>query len=514
MKKFLDIVVATLLYGIFLTIFCAIFAALFLGKDFYDWALNRNVDMHAYENEYTEILKVAFQNEPSSLEPTLIDAITRQRLVDTYETLVMPDNNMNLVLSLALSWGMIDDYTWEFKLRPNVKFHDGSSFDSEDVKASMERSISYPSSELANYLSGISEIQILDGLNIRFITKNPDPLFIQKVSMVFIIPSEYADKSIETPVGTGAYKFVSWDVGKNMKFERFPEYWGENSSKFGKVEAYFVPDKSERVQMLIDGKVDFLANVPYEAVELLKSQNFKIQNIPSLEVQFIVFNMQSELMKPENIRKGISLLIDQDDLIKKVGGFARNVSQFVSNGIFGFNSDIPKHKYDLDEAKALIGENFVGKTLQIHLLKGLDVLGEYLRQQLNGVGVYPVISYLDLQGLMDSMSNGKADIYFLAMKSDLGDASSFFDDIAFSQGGFNVGRYSNPAIDEIVKKSAAEMDVKKRLKMLKDAMEIVVKKDPLGVPLFEYENLYVFRSGISIEPRIDGFVHYDNLTVN
>jgi ABC-type oligopeptide transport system substrate-binding subunit len=114
---------------------------------------------------------------------------------------------------------------------------------------------------------------------------------------------------------------------------------------------------------------------------------------------------------------------------------------------------------------------------------------------------------------MQSMSEGKADIYFLAMKSDLGDASSFFNDIASTTGSFNIGRYSNTQVDGLTDSASAEMDAKSRLMMLKEAMQIVVQNDPIGVPLFEYETIYAFRKNIYMEPRIDGFVHFDNLKI-
>ena len=512
MSKIVSNVARFFFYGVFLVVFVMLFANLFLGADFNSFTVNKDAGLHAYDENYDKNLKIVFPNEPTGLEPTLIDVITRQRLVDTYETLVAPDNNMELKPSLALSWGMIDSNTWEFRLRPNVVFHDGTAFDSEDAKVSIERAMTYEKSELKNFLVDITDIKILDPLNLRIVTKNPDPLLLQKISMVFMIPAEYKDKEIEIPVGTGVYKIVSWKKGTQMTFERFSRYWGDEAT-FPAVDVYFSPDKSERVQMLVDGKADFLANVPYEAVDILKNKDFDIERIPSLEVQFIVFNMKSEFMSVLDNRKAVSLLIDQNDLIRKVGGFARTASQFVSNGIFGFNTEIPAHEYDLVKAETLAGVALSDKTLQIHLLGGLDVLGEYLRQQLNKLSIHAVVSYLSPEDLMQSMSEGKADIYFLAMKSDLGDASSFFNDIASTTGSFNIGRYSNTQVDGLTDSASAEMDAKSRLMMLKEAMQIVVQNDPIGVPLFEYETIYAFRKNIYMEPRIDGFVHFDNLKI-
>ncbi len=169
-------------------------------------------------NKITD-LRIIYPQYNPSLEPTLADPTTRQSLVNIYEPLIEPDTYLNLTPCLALSYGLIDDYTWEFILRPDVKFQDGSDFEANDVIASIKRAQTYSSSELVTLIDSIEEMKKIDDYTLRIKTKTPDPLLLHKLSSVLIVPSEYENKEILEPVGTGPYEFDSFNEEKDiMKF--------------------------------------------------------------------------------------------------------------------------------------------------------------------------------------------------------------------------------------------------------------------------------------------------------
>ncbi|MBD3341879.1 MAG: hypothetical protein GF353_22430, partial [Candidatus Lokiarchaeota archaeon] len=340
MKKILGKILRIIFYGLFVSLFLFVSSQLFFKKEA-EKVINYIDELvfGAEEEELTKLkdLRVIYPEEPDTLEPTAADPVTRQRLVNIYESLVKPDRDLNMQPSLAISWGIIDDTTWEFRLRPNVVFHDGSKFDVEDVVESLNRASTLSKSELAGAMETVESIDVLDELRFRINTKEPDPLLLQKLSKVLIIPSEKAEeKEIYPPVGTASYKFSSWDSEEQkMVFEKFSDYWGE-VSKFDSVEMYSRVDKSERVNMFLRGEGDLLAFVPYDVVSTIEERGFEIKTVPTLEVQFILFDVNSEILGDVKRRKAISLAIDQEALVEAVGGYARPVSQFVSNGVFGF----------------------------------------------------------------------------------------------------------------------------------------------------------------------------------
>ncbi|KKR24194.1 MAG: family 5 extracellular solute-binding protein, peptide/nickel transport system substrate-binding protein, partial [Candidatus Peregrinibacteria bacterium GW2011_GWE2_39_6] len=154
-----------------------------------------------------EELTIAYDQPLLTYEAATFDSTSRSYLANTYEALVSFDRNFKIRPALALSWGMINDTTWQFKLRPDLTFHDQSSFEASDVIASFKRAKSNPLSETQNLVTSIKEVKAVDDLTILIITKNPDPILLNKLTAIYIIPAESPDH-LETPIGTGPYSFI------------------------------------------------------------------------------------------------------------------------------------------------------------------------------------------------------------------------------------------------------------------------------------------------------------------
>lgn len=510
---FLKKLARNLFYGIFVLGFVWISAQLFLERQ----TNNLLTSVFDYfesdqglENQL-KVLRVVYPDVPQSLEPTFNDPVIRQRINNIYEPLLRTDRDLTMRPALALSWGLTNERTWDIKLRPKVVFHDGSTFDAQDVVASINRAKKFKGSQLANILASIDKVVIVDDLNIKIKTFEPDSLLLQRLSSVLIIPSEYENEKDLSPVGTGSYRFVSWDEKRTIKLEKFNDYWGP-VAKFLEVDMLAEPNKNKRVGMFLKGDADFLAFVPFDAVSVVEDKGFKIVGMPSLEVQFLLFNMDSKSLNDVENRKIVSWAIDQGTLAESLGEYAHPVSQFVSNGVFGFNPDIPSHKYDIDKALSLVEESGLkGNTLTFHIPKGLTALGEHVRKQLSGIGVNVVVSYLDPEDFFASLNEKKADIYFLGFRADLGDSGDFLDALVHTGAEFNVANYSNENVDILIERSLKEMDHAVRIVDLQEAMRVLIVDDVLGVPLFEYETLFSFSDKLDFKPRVDGFIYFDEL---
>ncbi|MBI4235604.1 hypothetical protein HY604_04885 [Candidatus Peregrinibacteria bacterium] len=509
MKGIIAKILKIFLYLAFALIFVFLVLQLFFKQEFYN--IFSAISQKSQVTKVGELLTVVYFNEATSLEPAMQISNNREKVVNIYEPLVKPDRDLKMKSALALSWGLIDDLTWEFNLRPDVLFHDGSLFDANDALVSINRALTLPGSDLSDFLSVIDNVEIIDDMTIRVHTKKPDPLLLNKLSTVLMMPSEYEGKEILNPVGTGPYIFQEWQKDKEMIVLAFDKYWGD-APHFKKVKLIPMIDKNDRVALLVNGEADLLTYVPFDAIEYLVQEKMNIEPIPSLEVAFMAYNVSSKAMSGVNFRKALSLALDVKSFLELLGNYARPVSQFVSNGVFGFNPNIPEHEYDLEMAKKLIDEgSFDGRTIVFALPKELEMLGEFVRTSLEKVDISAIISYVDYDEYFAELKSGKSDIYFLGFKGDLGDSGDFFNQFVASSAELNLTGYKNPRVDDLIEASLVELNLEKRRNYLQEIMKIIVEDDVLGLPLYEYETIYAFNHKIDYQPRIDGFVYFDDV---
>lgn len=457
------------------------------------------------EEKRLEEFTIIYPEFPVSLEPTSTVPSTRQLLINVFEPLVRFDADLNAEPALALYWGLIDELTWEFRLREDVLFHDGTALDSADVVYTLDRARGGEFPQIADLLSSIDSVEVIDDLTLRITTLEPDPLLLQRLSTVLILPEGAVAGN---PIGTGPYMFA--EGGGVVAYEN---YWA-GLPQFDRVNLVYEADKSRRTALFLNGEADFLSFVPFDGVPYVEDAGFEIVFVPTLEVQFLIFNQESSTFSDPIAKEAVALALNRQELVDEIGTQARVVNQFVSSGVFGSNSKIDGVDPNLQEAQALIEEAEIkGHTVQIHLLQGLEVLGEYLRVNLTEAGLSPVVSYLDFDGLIASMSASKADLYFLAFKSDLGDSMDFFDQVVVSGAEFNYFSYDNDLVNELIDSASTEMNVVRRRDFLQSAMEVIVDDEVFGIPLFEYEVGYSFNDKIQYEPRIDGLIYYNDLII-
>ncbi|MBD3330571.1 hypothetical protein GF354_03505 [Candidatus Peregrinibacteria bacterium] len=510
MKGFLKILV--LIVVIFVLIFL-------MGKLFFSSIINSfitNVKEFALreqvnEEQHITELNVIFPNSFPTLEPMTLDQNTKHINLNILDSLVRPDRNLTIRPSLALTWGLIDETKWEFILRPNVKFHDGTSFESDDVLASFNRAMNYERSQLTEILSTIKKIESIDSHTLVVETVEPDPLLLQKLSLLLIIPSEYEEELVESPIGTGPYMFDNKNEDGEIILKSSADYWGE-APHFEKIICIPKPDVRERLDLVLGGMADFLAFVPQEAVDVVVRAGMDIKTVPSLEVQFLLFNFKSDIFVDRKARKALFLGLNRDELANSLGEYVNRANQFVSNGVFGFNSNIDEFSPDYGAARDLVLSSALEDTkVQISLPLGSEFLGDYLKSQLSNIGILSSISYLTAEELLQDIFDGDADIFFLGFKSELGDSSDFVHSVLASDGNFNLSSYSNPEVDRLLEESLVEMDTEKRLFNLQTIMEIAVEEDIVGIPLFEFDTIYGFKDGLDYRPRIDGFIYFDDI---
>jgi peptide/nickel transport system substrate-binding protein len=232
-------------------------------------ALLAGAPVHAAESGTT--LRYAAANfGEESMDPTRTSISASLGLVGPlWDWLTEVDANGKLTPGLALSWQPgADGLSWTFKLRPGVKFHDGSEMTAEDAKFTLMDGFLRPkakASRVRQFRKGIKEIQVIDRHTVKIVTAKPWPtlpydLANQPGIEGIVLPKAYIKKVgwdgfAQKPVGTGAWKFVKHEVGNFIEFEAVKNHW-RKSPRFDRLRILLVPEVSTRVAMLKTGQVD------------------------------------------------------------------------------------------------------------------------------------------------------------------------------------------------------------------------------------------------------------------
>src|SRR5918993_1760567 len=219
------------------------------------------------------MLRWARSMDVSSLDPHAANTGPNILLAhQTYEPLIVRQLDGWMVPALATFWSLTADPTvWEFKLRPNVKFHDGAAFTAEDVVFSIERARG-ESSDMKSLLSSVESVSIVDDLTIRIKTKGPDPLLPNNLTDIFIMDREWCEAHQATRAhdprgpetfaaarvnGTGPYALVSRRKDAETVLRRNESYWGRMEFPLGISEIVYrpIPDNERRIGALLTGEV-------------------------------------------------------------------------------------------------------------------------------------------------------------------------------------------------------------------------------------------------------------------
>ncbi|MEK7528957.1 MAG: ABC transporter substrate-binding protein [Patescibacteria group bacterium] len=496
-------------------VFIILFALFFLvsGKLFFPEQTQKALNLIKKVDQNTEeTLTVGLSSDVTSFNPATSGASNKEVLLNIYEGLVSIDRDLQIEPALAVSLGSVDDFTWEFRLRPGVRFHDGSALTMTDVEGSIQFAQEDSQSEIRDLLSNIEDFTVRSDDVFRITTGTPDPLFLQKLANVLIFPQSQIGTIATNPVGTGPYSFVEID-GDTMILARHGSYWGI-SPDFEKIKFILLSSRDDRITMLRQKGVSIMVDVPPEFARDLDRGSEKIDYVfdhyPTLESTFLLFGFDG-ILKEKKLREAIRLLIDRNEVNRLGYGFARPATQFVSPGIQGFHPGLKIPDLDLEKASSLIKEvsplDRLSVTLDLPV--GFDALGTFVQESLESAGIDVVLNFLSQPELESKISSGESDFYFFGWRSELGDASGLLTSVAHSPRGA-FGEYStgmgNATVDTLVEGITTETDQAIRLADMRRVMEILVDEEIIGVPLVIPEVLYAISPDLVWTPRVDGYV--------
>ncbi|MDB5764329.1 MAG: ABC-type nickel/dipeptide/oligopeptide-like import system protein [Herminiimonas sp.] len=500
-------------------------------------------------------LKIGFKAEVTSADPHVLNGQNRNVWAHVYESLVAQDETLQPKPSLALSWQTVNPLTWEFKLRPNVTFHNGLPLTAADVKYSIERAMSLNGPRtFRNYLKGVESVSVSSPLTVLVKTKEPNPVLPDNLGLIAIVPKALGDKVSEesfasgkSAIGTGPYKFDNWAHGQNITLVRNANYWGKKEP-WQKVTFQFLPREPARASAILSGSVDVIDNATSKVADAFTHSN-KLGMVSTTSymlnyLQLDQFRDHSPYIKANDgrpldknplrdlrVRQALMLAVSRDAIIKfLMKGDAEAASQFVPVGFAGYDPSLKLPATSLAKAKTLLAEAGYpdGFRLTLHCSNDRYIndakLCEAIGQVFTQIGVKTEVSTMPFavfQTRAIAGANGVSEFSVLMFGTGAVTGDSLqplismvhTPDKSVGLGANNHGGYSNKEVDGLIDQAARTMDDKARVDLQK-AVAKTALADAAIIPLIHLKASWAFRKGLTVKPRSDGFTMAMNIREN
>ncbi|RJE79680.1 ABC transporter substrate-binding protein [Paracoccus sp. JM45] len=485
-------------------------------------------------------LMIGLRAGPDSIDPHWSTLGSQaEALRHVFDTLVDVDETLQLKPGLAVSWTPLDNTTWEFKLREGVTFHDGTPFTAEDVKFSIERipEVTGPM-PMTLYTKYVDTVEVVDDFTLHIKTKGMAPSLPNDFTRLFVVPSETGMdarneefNSGEKAIGTGPYKFVSWQPKGDLVVERYDDYWGETSA-WEKVTRREIPDDAARVAALKSGQVDLINYVPAtdylsmqgdSSLDTFVSDSIYILNIaPSVkdeEPQPIKVNgkeVEGNPLQDLRVRKALDLAINRDVLVNVVlEGLGTPANQLMPEGFFGYSANIPTPEYNIDEAKELLTEAGYPDGFEIDFtctnnrVPGDAVVCEALAQMWSRLGLTVNAQALNGTVYFPAAAREEYTMTMSAWGTLTGEAAYTYGALVHTKdaekgfGNFNRSGYSNPEFDKLFGEGSQTLDEEGRRKLYEQASEVAMEDRAL-IPTVILQSVWAAKAGeYEFTPRTD-----------
>jgi peptide/nickel transport system substrate-binding protein len=495
-------------------------------------------------------LTIALQTDVTSFDPHVAPAFTSSALHQhVFDSLVVLDRSFVPQPNLAIAWRTIDELTWEFDLRPDVRFSDGAALTADDVAFSIRRinAVKHPSGTYAPYTRAIKEAAVTGPLRLRLITVSPYPALLQDLARVRVVPARLGDdipteafNTGRAAIGSGPYRLGGWTPGEKLEFVRNPNYWGSAPS-WNAVTFRPIPSDAARLAALLSDSVQVIDKVAVADVAQLRNDNrvslfvhdgnrtmFLVPDAVRDETPYVTDRTNQPIkpnpLKDLRVRQAISLGIQRQALVDRVmEGLAAPANQAAPQGMLGYAASLPPASYDPARARALLAEAGFpeGFRLTLHCSNG-----RYVNDRASCLAAAQMLTRIGIEAAVDAEPQN---VFYARMTRF--DASlllngwgSYGDNFAVLRqalhsvdprrgyGGFNRGRYSNPEVDRQIEIAAEAIDPLRREEALQAAMSGAIR-DLAIIPLYTASWAWATRKGLAYAAGFDEGTLAANVTL-
>jgi peptide/nickel transport system substrate-binding protein len=429
-------------------------------------------------------LVVGLVAEPTSLDPGQLTDINSMKLLGAmYDTLVrFKPNSFDLDPALAVSWDMSSDgLTYTFKLRPGVKFHDGTDFNADAVKFTYDRLLD-PNSPYADtgpfpfasgYYGSIAETVVVDPMTVQFRLKHADSAIINAFTLntgrIVSPTAVMASRAnfAQNPVGTGPFKFVSWDHNVRIALTANPDYW-DGAPALAQLIFRPLADEQTRITEFLSGGVDVIFDVPPDNIDQVKSTSATVFTAqPGPHVWWVTLNTKQAPFDNVLVRQAANYAVNKDaltvDILKGTG--TPSVGPIPPAITWAYTDQVTQYPYDPDRARALLQQSGVQTPINLTFwvtesgsgMQSPKTMGTAIQADLAAVGINAQIQTFEWGAYLNKYGAGlgaDASMAELSWMFDSGDPAHMLPNNLYgpscSPKGFNGGCYQNSKVDQLM----------------------------------------------------------------
>jgi len=444
-----------------------------------------------------ESVTIGMQQEPTVLDPTAdatasIDTITAHNI---YESLITVTEAGEIRPQLAESWIVSEDgLVYTFDLRDGVTFHDGTTFDSADVKFTFDRAMAEDSTNPSKGIfAPVASVETPDADTVVVTLKNPDAFFLFNIAQgdASIVAPESAETNTTNPVGTGPYRFDSWTRGDRLTLKADPGHRDYSDAVIDTVTFRFVADPAAAVAALLAEDIDAFPGMPApETLEQFKADPRYDVVIGTTEGEVILaLNNSKPPFDDIRVRRAINHALDRQAIIDAAYfGYGTPIGSFFAPHHQSYVDLTGVYPLDIEKARALLAEagaENLEVSLRLPHFPYARRSGEIIQAQLAEAGIDVNIENVEWAFWIGEVYRNKAcDMTIIAHTSpnDLGN---------FARGPDYFYGYDNPEFTELWNRIRTEADPRQLDALLKEGQHFVTDEAVHGF-LFQLPKLGVY----------------------
>jgi peptide/nickel transport system substrate-binding protein len=438
-----------------------------------------------------------------------------------YDPLVEVTNDSKFVPCLAETWTPVNNTTWRFTLRKDVKFHDGTPFTADSVVYSLKRARDNTKLIKAFVYQDIEDVRKEGDSTVIVTTKRAFGSLPSHLTMLGMLPQTAAANEevfFQKPVGTGPFKFVKWTHGESINLEANAGYWKPGIPKVERLTVRFIPELSTRVAGLRAGELHVIDRVWPDMVPTLRSTpGVRVLDTPAIEAQRWIFQLEREAMKDPRVRKAISLAIDRNAIIKDLlVGYGRHVVSPIPPGLIG-HANFGQKPYDPAKARQLLKEaGYQNLSIDFVMMKDLYPkqleITQAVAAMLGEVGIKVNIKNLEIATAREHRSAGTYDMFFSGWAHMPHDPDWYFGQWFTRAGSEKLTRYNNPRVEQLIAEGRVP-DPKVRQAKYEELERILWDEEPEIWPYYSVAIYGVSDRLRNFEPRRDYYVLLSDVAI-